>query len=88
MSDYIAPLNLQYIFQNVFAGSPDIFTAIFIIVFSILAGALRMGSLPYVILLSLASILLYSWLGGGLYLLVIFIGGLLIFSIISKLVKE
>jgi hypothetical protein len=87
-SSYIAPLNLKYIFQNVFAGSPEIFFAIFVLAFSILAGYFRMGSLTYVMLLALGSILLYSWLGGGLYLLVIFIGGLLIFWVISKLVKE
>jgi len=87
-SAYISPLNLQYIFQNVFSGSPDIFFAIFMIVFSILAGYFRMGSLTYVMLLALASIMLYAWFGGGLYLIIVFIGGLLIFWVISKLVKE
>lgn len=87
-SAYISPLNLQYIFQNVFSGSPDIFFAIFMIVFSILAGYFRMVSLTYVMLLALASIMLYAWFGGGLYLIIVFIGGLLIFWVISKLVKE
>lgn len=88
MSDYIAPLRLDYVFQNVFAGSPDVFTAIFIGVFSILAGLFRMGKLTYAMLLVLASILCYEWLGGGLYLIVIFLGGLAIFWVISKIIKE
>jgi hypothetical protein len=88
MSDYIAPLRLDYVFQNIFAGSPDVFTAIFIGVFSILAGAFRMGKLTFVMLLALASILCYEWLGGGLYLIIIFLGGLAIFWVISKIIKE
>lgn len=88
-SSYVAPLQLDKIFINMFAGSPTIFFAIFIMVFSILAGYFRMGSLTYVMLLALASIMLPVFFGSsGLYLIVIFIGGLLIFWVISKLVKE
>jgi len=87
-SSYIEPLNLQYIFQNVLSGSPEIFTALFMIGFSILAGTLRMSPLIYGIMFALATMLLYDWLGGGLFLFIIFFGGLLIFWVISKIIKE
>ncbi len=88
VSEYIAPLDLQYIFQNIFSGSPIIFTAMFIIGFSILAGVFKMKGEAYLMLIALASILLYGWFGGGLFTLVMFIGGLLIFWAISKVVKD
>jgi hypothetical protein len=88
-ADYIAPLRLDYIFQNVLAGTPQIFFALFIIAFSVLAGIFKMSGSVYLILLALASILLYSGIGGtGLFVIVIFIGGLLIFWAIQKLVKN
>ena len=87
VSEYISPLNLQYIFQNTFAGSPEIFFALFMIGFSLLAGTFKMRSGVYMTLFALSSIILYSWIGGGLFSLVIFIGGLLIFWAISKVVK-
>ena len=87
MSDYIAPLNLQYIFQNVLAGSPAIFMGIFFIIFSILAGSFRMSGGIYLLLMGLAGILLYGWFGGGFYIIIILIGGLITYWTISKLVK-
>lgn len=86
-SAYIAPLDLKYIFQNVLAGSPDIFFALFMIGFSILAGNFKMRGGTYLILFGLSSIILYSWIGGGLFSLVIFIGGLLIFWAISNVMR-
>lgn len=88
-SAYVQPLELDKIFINMFAGSPAIFMAIFIIVFSILAGYFRMGGLTYVMLLALASMMLPVFFGSsGLFIFIIFIGGLLIFWVISKIVKE
>ena len=87
-AEYIEPLNLQYIFQNILAGSPDIFFALFLIIFSILAGTFKMNGSTYLILYALSSIMLYSWFSGGLFLLVMFIGGLLIFFTISKIIKN
>jgi len=88
MSDYIAPLNLQYIFQNVLAGSPDIFLALFLIGFSVVAGMFKMTGYIYGVMLVLASMLLYAWLGGGLYILLIFVLSMIIFMVISKIVKD
>ena len=87
MSDYIAPLNLQYIFQNVLAGSPAIFMTIFFIAFSIASGYFRMNGGIYLLLMGLAGILLYGWFGGGLYIIIIIIGGLITYWTISRLVK-
>jgi len=88
VSAYISPLNLGYIFRNTFAGTPLIFFAIFMMGFSILAGTFKMRGGTYLILFGLSSLLLYNWIGGGLLSLVIFIGGLLIFNILSKIVKD
>ena len=85
---YIQPLKLDFIFQNVFAGSPNIFFAIFLIAFSVLAGTFKMNGTTYLILYGLASIMLYKWFGGGLFLIFMFVGGLLIFQIISKIIKD
>jgi len=87
MSEYIDPLNLQYIFQNTLAGNVAIFTAIFFIGMSILAGSFKMKGEIYVLLMGLSGLLLYNWLGGGFYLLVIIIGSLFVYWSISKLVK-
>ncbi len=88
MSEYIEPLNLKYILQNVLAGSPYIFFAIFLIGFSILSGIFRLNGAIYLILLGLSSMILYSWFGGGIYLIFIFIGCLIVFRMISKIVKN
>ena len=88
MSDYIAPLNLQYIFTNTLAGTPSIFLALFLIGISILAGYFKMNGLTYGIMLVISSIFLYSWLGSGWFLIFIVLGGLLAFVIFRKLVSD
>ena len=86
--EYVAPLGLQYIFQNTLAGTPAIFSAIFFIGFSILAGIFKLKGSVYLILIGLSSIILYNWFGGGLLLITLFVGGLLIFLALSKIRSE
>ena len=86
-SEYIEPLNLKYIFQNLLAGSPEIFMGIFFIALSVLAGKFKMNGVIYLLLTGLSAILLYNWFGGGFYLIIIVLGGLLSYYIISRLVK-
>ena len=88
MADYIAPLDLQQIFLNIFAGSQEVFLAIFLLGISVLAGIFRMPGVIFLIMVALAGILLYAWLGGGLYILIIVVAGMIIFSIVSRLVKR
>ena len=87
-SVYIHPLELDYIFQNTLAGSPDVFFAIFMVAFSVLAGTFRMDGRVYLLLYVLASMFLYNWIGGGLFIISMFIGGLIIFYSIAKIVKS
>ena len=87
-SDYIAPLGLKYIFVNVFAGSFDIFTGILFIGISILAGIFKMPIEAYLIMILLSSILLYDWITGGIYPLIILILGLVVYYIISRIIKD
>lgn len=88
VSEYIAPLNLQYIFQNVFAGSPEIFLGILFIALSILGGLFRMQGGVYLLLVGLAGLMLYSWVGGGFFIMTLVIGSLIIFWSISKIVNR
>ena len=88
VTEYIDPLNLKYLFESSLAGSPAIFFGLFIIAFSVLAGTFRMKGEIFLFLIALSSIILYNWFQGGLYVLVIFIGGLLIFKAISKVVSD
>lgn len=87
MADYIAPLNLQYIFQNVLSGSPEVFFALFMILLSVLAGRFRMNGGVFLLMFGLASIILYSWIDGALFTITIFVGGLIIFFAIKKVVS-
>ncbi|MHA1869247.1 MAG: hypothetical protein ACTSXD_14495 [Candidatus Heimdallarchaeaceae archaeon] len=88
MSEYIEPLNLQYIFTNTLAGTPSVFLAIFLVVISILAGYFKMSRLTYGMMLLLSSIFLYSWLGSGWFLIFIIIASLIAFVVLRKLVSD
>lgn len=87
-SSYIKPLNLQYIFQNLLAGSPEIFMGVLFIGFSVLAGIFKMPKGVYALLIGLSGIFLYSWFNVGFYYFIVIIGSILIFYTISKVVKN
>lgn len=88
VSDYIQPLDLKYIFINVLSGNHLVFTGIFLIALSIIAGLFKMPNSIFLIMLALSSIFLYNWFGGGIYLLVMLIGGMITFWGISKIIKD
>lgn len=87
-SEYIFPLNLKYLFVNVFAGSPEIFTGLLFIGISILAGLFRMPNQIYALMIVLSGILLYGWIGGGFYVIIILLVGISVFWIIARIVKN
>lgn len=87
-SEYIAPLNLKYIMINVFAGSPNIFMGIFLVGISILAGIFKMSGEVFLLMIALSGIILYGWFGEGFYILVLLVSGMIVFWILSKLVKN
>ena len=85
--EYLAPLGLKMIFQNTLSGNVEIFMAIFFIGMSILAGLFRMRGETFLLMMALAGILLVGWLGGGFYLLLVIMGGLIVYWMITRLVK-
>lgn len=86
-SEYIAPLNLKYIFVNVLAGSQGIFLGLAFIAMCVLAGLFKMPERTFLLMVILSSILLYNWFGAGLYILVLLLVGATIYWAISKMVK-
>ena len=88
VSEYIAPLNLEYILINLLAGSREIFMGLFFIVMSILAGVFRMPSGIFLTMIALSGVLLYSWFQGGFYIIILLITGAIVFWNVSKLVKN
>ena len=88
MTEYISPLNLKYIFTNTLAGTPFIFFALFLIGISVLAGYFKINRITYGILLVLSSMFLYSWLGGGWFLILITFASLIAFIILRKIVQD
>lgn len=84
---YIPPLQLDYVLQNVLAGSQYIFLGIFFLALSIMAGSFKMNGRVYLLMIGLAGIMLYSFLGVGLYLAVIIVGGATASYSFMRLVK-
>ena len=87
-STYIAPLDLKYIFLNVFAGSTEIFMGLFFIGISILAGIFKMPSQIYLLMIALSAVILYLDFGAGFYPFVILIAGLITYMAVSRIVKD
>jgi len=88
MAEYIAPLDLKNIFLNIFAGSQEVFMGLFFIGISVLAGLFKMPNSVFLMMVGLAGIILYNWFGGGLYIIIILITGIIVFSAISNIVKR
>ena len=88
VSEYISPLDLEYIFINLFAGSREIFMGLFFIVISVLAGIFRMPSQVFVTMIALSGVLLYAWFQGGFYIIILLITGAIVFWNVSRLVKN
>ena len=86
MSSYILPFDLERIFLHLFAGSPELFTFIAIIVISGALAFFRVPDKVYLPMLALFGILFALWIGAGLYVLTILIVGLITFKAIAKIV--
>lgn len=84
---YIPPLKLDYIFQNVLAGSQYVFLGIFFLALSIMAGTFNMDGRTYLLMIGLAGIMLYSFFNIGLYLAIVVVGGAIAVYSFMRLVK-
>ena len=86
---WIQPLDLQTILVNTLSGSNQIFTALAIISISGIAAFFHMDNIITLIMFGLFFIIMsvYAPIGSGFFIFGTIITGLLVFFIISKLVK-
>ena len=84
---FIEPLDLETIFINIFAGNPDIFSAIAVLFISGLAGYFRMNGTGLFFMLGLFVLMFSGFIGTSLLTLFGIIGGLVIGYLISRLVR-
>jgi len=84
MANWIQPLELQKIFVNVFAGSPDIFTAIGIMVIAAIASYFRMTVTTIFFMLIMFILIFSEQTTPPLFILFAVIGGLVVGYMMSK----
>jgi hypothetical protein len=82
------PLNLEELFINWLAGSMDMFFFLAMIFFAFLAAFFRMPTSVYLILMGLFIILMAGLGYNTFYILLIFVGGLVGYYIISRFIKK
>ena len=86
-SGFIEPLNLECWMINVFAGSLEIFTFVAIIAIAMMATYFRMLTSTLLIMFVIFAIVMSTFLG-GIYFLIVLIGGLVIVIWLSRIVKR
>jgi hypothetical protein len=86
MAAWLEPLKLQTFFMNIFAGNPDYFTAISIIVIAMAAGYFRMMNLTFFFMLGLFLLMFSKYiLGSPIVSLFLIISGLVVGFVISRI---
>ena len=88
MVDYIQPLELQKIMINIFAGTPEIFTGIAIVVIFAMAAFFRMSAITMFIMIGIFLLMFSGTIGGALVTLMAIIGGLLIGYLIAQIFQR
>lgn len=86
-SGFIAPLNLQCLLVNNFAGSMEIFTFIAFMFIAGIGAYFRMVNWVVLVMLALFAIIMAQFFQ-GIYFLAILIAGLVVGYILSKIVKS
>ncbi len=87
MVDWIQPLQLETWVVNVFAGSLDIFLAFALFVIFGMSGYFRMNAIGMFLMLAIFLIMFNTYVTSYFLMMIGVFGGLLIGTIISKLVK-
>lgn len=77
---YIDPLNLKLIIQNYLLGSMQLFTFGFVIIFSAACARFNMSNKVYFSLLIISSLIMAAYLGQSVYVLIIFLIGLITYK--------
>ena len=85
---FIEPLNLENWFMGVFAGSPDIFTAVFLFFVAALSGYFRMTGIVFFMMGFLGLIMFSTWISQSILTLVVVLTWLLVGYWISNIVKR
>ena len=80
----INPLNLQDILVNYLAGSMEIFVGLALILFAGLAAKFRLTNIAFLMMMALFIILMG---GETLYILTIFIIGIVLYLVVAKMIK-
>lgn len=88
MVEWLEPLQLQTIFMVLFAGDPDYFVALAIIIISAMAGYFRNNTLTYIYMLGLFLLMFSEYSTSPILTLISIIGGLAIGLTVSKLWGE
>ena len=83
---FIQPLNLECLLVNTLSGNMIIFEFIALLFIAALAAYFRMMNSTLLIMYGVFGIIM-AYYFPGIYFLTIIIGGLIVFSIISKLFK-
>lgn len=84
---FINILDLKELLLNTFSGSVEIFGFIAVILISMGAGAYRMPTEVYLVLLVLFTVIMSGYVG-GLYLLALLIGSIVSFFSIARIVTR
>ncbi len=86
--EFIEPLALETWIIQIFAGNPDIFGAIALMVIASLAGFFRMSALGMFFMIGMFVLMFSGFIGDTFLILAAIIGGLLIGNVIGNLVKR
>jgi len=87
MGTYINVFDFEKIFINYFLGRMELFIFAFIIIVSFACARYNMSNRLFLILLSIGSIIFSVVLGEAIYMLVIFVIGILTFKSIARLTQ-
>jgi len=86
-STFIEPFDFSKIFINYFLGNQALFPYLFILIFSFVSAYLNLSNKIYLILLALGSLMFGAYMGQSLYVLTLFLTGLILFYIFGKIFK-
>ena len=86
MGTYISPFDFKKIFLEIFLGSQQLFIFSFLIIISFISAKYGMSNRLYMILLAISSLIFGIYLGGAVYILVLFLVGYISFKSIARLV--
>ncbi|GBE19367.1 MAG TPA: hypothetical protein ENG87_00510 [Candidatus Pacearchaeota archaeon] len=83
---YIEPFDFKKIFVNYFLGNQELFIFAFTILFSYVAAKYQMSNTIFLSLLVIGSVMFAAYIGEAIYILFLFLTGLIIFRMVASLV--